>query len=307
MGRRRRGRSVDGILVLDKPGGISSNAALQRCKRLFNAAKAGHTGSLDPMATGVLPLCFGEATKFSQFVLEANKGYTATFAIGVATDSHDAEGEVVARANAESVTQADVEAALGHFVGDIDQVPPMYSALKRDGQPLYKLARQGIEVERSARRVTIEDLRCLAFRPGETAEVDVAMLCSKGTYVRSLSVDVGARLGLPAHVKLLRRTQAGPFALADAVTLEQLETTAAVGVEDLDAHLMPMDRPLAHLPAVNLGESSTFYLGRGQPVLVPNGPQSGKVRLYAVGGCFLGIGEMLDDGRVAPRRLVIHP
>ena len=151
MARRRKGRPIDGVLVLDKPSGLSSNAALQHTKRLYSAAKAGHTGSLDPMATGVLPLCFGEATKFSQFVLEANKGYTATFAIGVATDSHDAEGEVVARANAESVTHADVEAALGHFVGDIDQVPTMYSALKRDGQPLYKLARQGVEVERRAR------------------------------------------------------------------------------------------------------------------------------------------------------------
>lgn len=304
MGRRRRGRSVNGILVLDKPRGLSSNAALQYCKRLFDAAKAGHTGSLDPLATGVLPLCFGEATKFSQFVLEADKAYDATFLIGVGTDTLDAEGSVVAQSNASAVTGAAVVAAMDGFVGDIDQVPPMYSAIKRDGQPLYKLARQGVEVSRSARRVTIGDFRCLEFRPGEVAEVDVSVHCSKGTYIRSLAADLGGRLGLPAHVTRLRRTLAGPFGLTDAVSLEQLEAAAALGMPALDAHLARMDEPLRNLEAVNIGESSTFYLRRGQPVLVPNAPRSGMVRVYATGGCFLGIGEILDDGRVAPRRLV---
>ncbi len=304
MARRRRGRSIDGILVLDKPEGISSNAALQRCKRLFDAAKAGHTGSLDPLATGVLPLCFGEATKFSQFVLDADKAYTATFQLGVGTDTLDSEGEIVATSDASRLTEAAVVAAVESFVGDIEQVPPMYSAIKRNGQPLYKLARQGIEVERSARRVTLYDFQCLGFRPGQVAQIDVSVHCSKGTYIRSLAAAVGDCLDLPAHVMRLRRTQAGPFVLADAVSLPALEAAAAVGMPALDAHLALMDKPLQDLDAVNLGESSTFYLRRGQPVLVPNAPRSGMVRVYAAGGGFLGIGEMLDDGRVAPRRLV---
>ena len=304
MGRRRRGRLIDGILVLDKPAQMTSNGALQRVKRLFDAAKAGHTGSLDPLATGVLPLCLGEATKFSQYVLDADKGYRSTFVLGVGTDTLDAEGEETSRADASSVTQDKVAAALLTLTGAIDQVPPMYSAIKRDGQPLYKLARQGIDVERKTRSVTIHRFDLLEFRPGTIAEVDVDILCTKGTYVRSLAEALGATLGVPAHVAALRRTLAGPYELTQSLTLDHLERVAASGTEHLDALLMPMDGPLSALPEVVIGESAAYYLKRGQPVLVPNGPRNGMVRAYAAGGTFLGIGEMLDDGRLAPRRLV---
>jgi len=304
MGRRRRGRLIDGILVLDKPAQMTSNGALQRVKRLFDAAKAGHTGSLDPLATGVLPLCLGEATKFSQYVLDADKGYRSTFVLGVGTDTLDAEGEETNRADASSVTQDKVAAALLTLTGAIDQVPPMYSAIKRDGQPLYKLAGQGIDVERKTRSVTIHRFDLLEFRPGTIAEVDVDILCTKGTYVRSLAEALGAALGVPAHVAALRRTLAGPYDLTQSLTLDHLERVAASGTEHLDALLMPMDGPLSALPEVVIGESAAYYLKRGQPVLVPNGPRNGMVRAYAAGGTFLGIGEMLDDGRLAPRRLV---
>jgi tRNA pseudouridine55 synthase len=304
VARRRRGRAVNGVLILDKPLGLTSNAALQTCKRLFDAAKAGHTGSLDPLATGVLPLCFGEATKFSQFVLDADKAYTSTFVLGVGTDTLDIEGDITARADASSVDEPTLRGAMSSLTGEIEQVPPMYSAIKRNGQPLYKLARQGLEVERAARRVSIHEFECLAFRPGVTAEVDVAVHCSKGTYIRSLAEALGEKMGLPAHVSALRRTLAGPYALQESMTLESLEKVAEGGVDDLDRRLRPMDGPLAALPAVNLVESSTFYLQRGQPVLVPHAPKNGTLRLYAADQRFIGIGEVLDDGRVAPRRLV---
>ena len=306
MGRRRRGRPIDGILILDKPPGMTSNGALQRAKRLFNAAKAGHTGSLDPLATGVLPLCFGEATKFSQYVLDADKAYLSTVVLGVGTDTLDAEGSEVARADAAAISAAGVANAIEGLTGEIEQTPPMYSAIKRDGQPLYKLARQGIEVERKTRIVTIHEFTLEAFRPGSCAEVDIAVRCTKGTYIRTLAESLGAALGVPAHVKTLRRSVAGPYALAQSVRLEALEALAEAGVEELDAQLLPMDGPLAGLPAVTLVESASYYLKQGQPVLVPNGPRDGMVRAYGGDGLFLGIGEMLDDGRLAPRRLVVR-
>ena len=304
MGRRRRGRAVNGILILDKPLGLTSNAALQRCKRLYDAAKAGHTGSLDPLATGVLPLCFGEATKFSQFVLDADKAYTSTFVLGVGTDTLDVEGDIIAQEDASFIDVSAVKRAVSGLTGDIEQVPPMYSAIKRNGQPLYKLARKGVEVERASRPVSIHEFECLAFRPGVAAEVDVAIRCSKGTYIRSLAESLGEKVGLPAHVSALRRTMAGPYALHEAIPLAGLEELAVNGVEGLDDCLRPMDGPLSNLPSVSLVESSTFYLQRGQPVLVPNAPKNGTLRLYAADKRFIGIGEVLDDGRVAPRRLV---
>ena len=304
MARRRRGRAVNGVLILDKPLGMTSNAALQTCKRLFDAAKAGHTGSLDPLATGVLPLCFGEATKFSQFVLDADKAYTSTFVLGIGTDTLDVEGEITARANASTVDESTLEGAIATLTGNIEQVPPMYSAIKRNGQPLYKLARQGLEVERASRPATIYEFECLAFRPGVAAEVDVAVRCSKGTYIRSLAEALGEKMGLPGHVSALWRTQAGPYALQESISLETLQEIAASGADALDRCLSPMDGPLQTLPAVSLVESSTFYLQRGQPVLVPNVPKNGTLRLYSADQRFLGIGEVLDDGRVAPRRLV---
>ena len=304
MARRRKGRQIDGLLVLDKPPGVSSNGALQQVKRLYGAAKAGHTGSLDPLATGVLPLCFGEATKFSQFLLNADKGYLSTFVLGIGTDTADADGEIIAQAAATGVTLDMVTEAMKPLTGAIEQVPPMYSAIKRNGQPLYKLARQGVEVERASRLVTIYEFECLAFRSGAAAEVDVAVRCSKGTYIRSLAEALGEKMGLPAHVGALRRTLAGPYALQESISLERLEQVAVTAVGGLDGFLCPIDGPLQALPSVSLVESSTFYLQRGQAVLVPNAPKNGIVRLYAADKRFLGIGEVLDDGRVAPRRLV---
>ena len=306
MARRRRGRPLDGILVLDKPHGVSSNRALQMAKRLYGAAKAGHTGSLDPLATGVLPLCFGEATKFSQYLLDADKAYESTFVLGVATATGDAEGEVLATVDASAVTEADVAAALETFRGEIEQVPSMYSALKHQGQPLYKLARQGKEVERKARRVVIKQLELRGFRTGARAEVDVYLECSKGTYVRSIAEDLGSMLSCGGHVSRLRRTRAGPFAIEDSVTMATLEALQANDrIADMDALLLSADAAVEGLPLVKLSQSGGFYIRQGQPVLVPNAPCGGMVRVALETGEFLGVGEMLDDGRVAPRRLIV--
>jgi tRNA pseudouridine55 synthase len=306
VARQRRGRPLDGILVLDKPAGVSSNRALQMVKRLYGAAKAGHTGSLDPLATGVLPLCFGEATKFSQFLLDADKAYESTFVLGVATDTGDAEGQVLETIDASAVTEADVAVALEAFRGEIEQVPSMYSALKHQGQPLYKLARQGKEVERKARRVVIKRLELRAFRAGTHPEVDIYLECSKGTYVRSIAEDLGRMLICGAHVTQLRRTRAGAFGIGDSVTMATLEALHAHDrVAELDALLLPADAAVAGLPLVRLSVSGGFYIRQGQPVLVPNAPCDGMVRVALETGEFLGIGEILDDGRVAPRRLIV--
>jgi len=306
VGRRRRGRPVDGILVLDKPQGLSSNRALQTAKHLYFAAKAGHTGSLDPLATGVLPLCFGEATKFSQYLLDADKAYESTFVLGTVTASGDAEGEVLDTRDASAVSEADVAAALEAFRGEIEQVPSMFSAIKQDGQPLYKLARKGIEVERKSRRVVIKQLDLLDFRGGEAAEVDIYLECSKGTYVRSIAEDLGKALGCGAHVSALRRTSAGPFRLEDSVTLATLEALKEnEELAQMDDLLLPADTAVRALPLVELSESGGFYMRQGQPVRVPNAPRDGMVRIALETGEFLGVGEILDDGRVAPRRLIV--
>jgi len=306
VARRRNGRAVDGILVLDKPGGMSSNRALQVVKHLYRAAKAGHTGSLDPLATGVLPLCFGEATKFSQFLLDADKVYDSTFVLGAVTDTGDAEGHTLETRDASGITEADVVAALGEFCGEIEQVPPMYSAIKQGGQPLYKLARQGLEVERKARRVVIHRLELRAFRAGERPEVDIHLECSKGTYVRTLAEDLGRVLGCGAYVSALRRIRSGPFGIEDSVTIETLEALQGSGLpSELDKFLLPADTAVGALPLVSLSESGGFYMRQGQPVMVPNAPRGGIVRVALHSGEFLGVGEILDDGRVAPRRLIV--
>jgi len=306
LARQRRGRPLDGILVLDKPPGVSSNRALQMVKRLYGAAKAGHTGSLDPLATGVLPLCFGEATKFSQFLLDADKAYESTFVLGVATATGDAEGEVLETLDASALAEADVALALEAFRGEIEQVPSMYSALKHEGQPLYKLARRGQEVERKARRVVIRQLELRAFRAGAQPQVDVYLECSKGTYVRSIAEDLGRMLACGAHVAKLRRTRAGAFGIGDSVTLVTLEALrASERIADMDALLLSADAALEGLPLVRLSSSGGFYMRQGQAVLVPNAPGGGMVRVALETGEFLGIGEILDDGRVAPRRLIV--
>lgn len=309
MAKQRRGRPVNGILVLDKPAGQTSNYALQGVKRLYGAQKAGHTGSLDPLATGVLPICFGEATKFSQFLLDSDKAYRSTFALGVSTTTGDAEGEVLERHDTSAITEALVEAQLQQLRGTIDQVPSMYSALKHRGQPLYKLARQGVEVEREARTVTVHTLQMTAFREaqrsGDPPQIDVLVRCSKGTYVRSLAEDLGRALGCGAHVTALRRIEAGPFRESGSVTREALEALKEAGqIEQMDALLLPVDTAVAHLPAVTLAKASSYYAQQGQAVRVSSAPAQGLVRMYADNGYFLGIGEILEDGRVGPKRLI---
>ncbi|MFI8742592.1 tRNA pseudouridine(55) synthase TruB [Stutzerimonas zhaodongensis] len=298
---KRIRRAVSGMILLDKPRGFTSNAALQKVRWLLNAEKAGHTGSLDPLATGVLPLCFGEATKFSQYLLDADKGYETVAQLGVTTTTADAEGEVIERKPV-AVSQAQLEALLPQFRGNLQQVPPMYSALKRDGQPLYKLARAGEVVEREPRSVTIARLDLLSL---EDDRARLAVACSKGTYIRTLVEDIGHALGCGAHVAELRRTQAGPFDLSQTVSLEELERVHAEGgAEAVDAFLKPVDSGLEHWPLLQFSEHSSFYWLHGQPVRAPEAPKFGMVRVQDHNGRFIGIGEVSEDGRIAPRRLV---
>jgi tRNA pseudouridine55 synthase len=298
MSRRNRGRDIDGVLLLDKPAGLSSNQALQVAKRLLQANKAGHTGSLDPIATGLLPLCFGEATKLSQFLLDADKRYRATFRLGVTTTTFDIEGDVVATRPV-AVDDLTLRRALGRFLGEIEQIPPMYSALKRGGRPLYELAREGIEVEREARRVNITEIRLLRFAQGE---VELEIACSKGTYIRTLAHDLGERLGCGAHVATLRRLGVGELDLdRGGVTLKALE---AADADSRAGYLIPADELLGDIPDVHLTSLAAHYLRQGQPVSVRHSLNNGWVRLYDPENRFLGMGEILDDGRVAPRRLL---
>ncbi len=300
--QRQRGRNLNGILLLDKPVGITSNSALQRVKRLFDARKAGHTGNLDPLASGLLPVCFGEATKISAFLLDADKRYRGTCKLGVRTTTADAEGSVIDERPVEGVDEARVREVLARFTGEIEQIPPMHSAVKHQGQRLYKLAQQGIEVERAPRRVHIFALELIQLE-GDELEIDVH--CSKGTYVRTLAEDIGEALGCGAHLSALRRTGVGAFRGEDAVPMERVETLAENGDRAaMDALLLPMDEALAQWPAIQLTENLAFYVRQGQPVLVPQAPTEGLVRLFGAGRDFIGVGEILDDGRVAPRRLL---
>ncbi|HSP00720.1 MAG TPA: tRNA pseudouridine(55) synthase TruB [Thioalkalivibrio sp.] len=295
-------RDVHGIVLLDKPQGYSSNQALQRVKYLFRARKAGHTGSLDPLATGLLPLCFGEATKVSAFLLDADKHYRTRCRLGVTTDSADAEGRVLQERPVPPLDETLIEAALAPFRGPISQVPPMYSALKHQGTRLYELARKGEQVERPARDVTIHALTLLGFSP-DSLELDVQ--CSKGTYIRTLVEDIGERLGCGAHVTELRRLGVSPFDDPKMLTLEEIEAQAEQGEAALDTLLEPIDSALVHWPAVYLDRDSAFYMGNGHAVFVPGAPTEGLVRVYGPGGRFLAMGGILDDGRVGPRRLMM--
>ena len=321
---RRKGRPVDGVLLLHKPAGMTSNHALQRAKRLFFVEKAGHTGALDPLATGVLPLCFGEATKFSQFLLDADKGYRTCIRLGVTTDTCDADGEIIEQKPTAGITLAQVEAALEPLRGDILQVPPMYSALKLNGQPLYKMARQGVEVERAPRPITIHKMDILAFRAGEAAEVELDILCTKGTYIRSIAVDLGEALGCGAHVKTLHRSQAGLFTESQCVTLEELEARFAAeqeakgddaGFAVLDSYLLSADAPVASLPAIELPANSAYYFRLGNPVMVSKvyrfGEQGAIVRVFCAeteqsSSVFLGLGSITGEGGVAPKRILAN-
>ena len=297
--RKRKGRPVNGVLLLDKPLGISSNSALQQVKNLYGAAKAGHTGSLDPLATGMLPICFGEATKISAFLLDADKRYRFICQLGTTTSTGDAEGEVLETRDCSSIKLADIKRVLPNFFGDIDQIPPMYSALKHNGQRLYKLAREGIEVERKPRTITIFDIILHSF---EGDLLDLEVQCSKGTYIRTLAEDIGEALGCGAHVEKLRRLSVGPYE-GEMVTAEQLHELKDQGSEQLDKILLPIESGVANWPDVHLGADAAFYVGQGQPVLVPNAPTEGWVRIYDQQK-FLGVGEIQDDGRVAPKRMI---
>lgn len=295
---------MHGIVVLDKALGGSSNYALQQVKRLFDANKAGHTGALDPLATGVLPLCLGEATKVSQFLLDSDKAYRARIKLGVRTDTADSEGEVIATADAGTVTEAQIKSALTQFEGDIEQVPPMYSALKRDGQPLYKLAREGKTVEREPRAITVYSIELTDFDP-QSQELEIEVDCSKGTYIRTIADDLGQIIGCGAHIIALRRLKAGAFTLADSQSLEELEAAKqADGFTAIDAMLMPMDKAIDTLPAVHLPAYTAQFLKQGQAVQVNKPPADGLLRLYEDEE-FIGIGVIDDDGKVAPKRLIV--
>ena len=287
-------RKVDGVLLLDKPQGLSSNTALQIARRLLNAEKAGHTGTLDPMATGLLPLCFGEATKFSSELLDADKAYEATLKLGVTTTTADAEGEVL-QIRPVAVTQAMLDAALAKFTGPISQVPPMYSALKRDGKPLYEYARAGVELEREARNVVIHKVELLAWQGDE---VRVAVDCSKGTYIRTLAEDIGEFLGCGAHLIALRRTRIATITLNGAVTLEQMENCA-----DRDALLAATESLLGDLPEAHLDAAASDRLLHGQPVTMA-GASAPRYRAYAADGRFIGLCQLDAQGRLAPKRLI---
>ena len=301
MTAKRNRRDVAGLLLLDKPPGLTSNAALQQVKRLYAARKAGHTGSLDPIATGMLPVCMGEATKLSGYLLKAEKQYRVTARFGRKTDTGDVTGTTVYEITDGGVARARLEAVLGRFSGEIEQVPPMYSALKHKGRRLYELARAGQTVERPARRVVIHDLELAEYSP--TAPV-FSVVCGSGVYIRTLIEDLAEAAGSVACVSALRRLKVVPFEASGMVTMEQLEEGAASGYSALDALLLPADAAVAGLPAVRLSASESFYLQRGNPVAAARGMQPGAVRLYAGAEGFIGIGEATLDGQVAPRRLL---
>ena len=295
-------RQVHGILLLDKPINLTSNGALQKVKRLFNAKKAGHTGSLDPIATGMLPICFGEATKFSQFLLESDKSYHVVAKLGVNTTTGDSEGEVISTCPVVGVTHARIEQVMTKFFGEIEQIPPMYSAIKHQGKPLYELARRGIEVERKSRKVKIYSLELEKF---EDDQMTFRVHCSKGTYVRTLVEDIGRELGCGGYVTELRRLMVAPYGNALMYTLRALEVIAETsGFDGLSACLLPVETAVQVFPAVKLSTSAAFYLRMGQPVRAPFQLDSSLVRLMSEDAKFLGIGEVMADGRVKPHRLL---
>ena len=301
--RRRRVRNISGIVVLDKANGLSSNAALQEVKRLYEANKAGHAGSLDPLATGVLPVCLGEATKVSQFLLDSDKRYRARIKLGIRTDTGDSEGSIIERNEGISVSRKAIERALTKFKGEVEQVPPMHSAIKMNGVPLYKLARKGIAVKREPRLVTLYQICLVEF---VNSELELEISCSKGTYIRTIADDLGQELGCGAHVIELRRTQAGVFTEKDSISSEELALEKENrGLDKIDQFLIPMDRAIQDLPEVNLPSITASHVKNGQAVLVRHLPKNGLVRMYE-DEQFIGIGSIDDDGKVAPKRLIIN-
>ena len=299
MSRRlqRHLEPVNGILLLDKELGLSSNRALQQVKRLFNATKAGHTGSLDPLASGLLPVCFGEATKLSQYLLDSDKRYLTSLRLGETTATGDAEGKVI-EYQPVNISLTQLEQALNKFCGVIEQIPPMYSALKKDGQPLYKLARQGIEVERKPRSVEIFDLNIISF-DGRTVELTIH--CSKGFYIRSLAFDLGEALGCGAHVTKLRRTSVGNFNIEQAITYKNL---TAMDPHKRLAQLLPLDAGIGHIQSASLSDDASYYFCQGQEARTADDLKMGLVRVYVEDGGFIGIGEAVPGRRIKPKRLL---
>ena len=294
-------RNVNGILLLDKPQGASSNEILQVVKRLYDANKAGHTGSLDPLATGMLPICFGDATKFSQFLLEANKSYLVTGKLGETTSSQDSEGQILAKKATDHVDARAIIDLLPKFRGKIMQLPPMHSALKHKGQPLYKLARQGITVERTPREITVYEIELLGLN-GDLFEL--AIKCSKGTYVRTIVADLGEMLGCGAHVVALRRSAVEPYDSIAMVQIDQIKALATANdYAALDRLLLPVDSMLIGMPQITLTADMVFYMKQGQAVFMPGAPTQGLVKMFSKSGKFLGVGEIIPDGKVTPRKM----
>ncbi len=294
-------REINGILLLDKPLGLSSNTALQRARHLFKAKKAGHTGSLDPQATGVLPLCFGEATKVSGYLLDADKRYITTLQLGKTSTTGDTEGEILNSVPVTEFSDQTLQSILQQFTGTITQIPPMYSALKHNGTPLYKLARQGIEIKRKQREITIYELNLLE-RTHDTLTLDVR--CSKGTYIRTLAQDIGDALGFGAYITTLRRTQVSPFDCRKTYTLEALQQLLATSDQTLLNTLLPIDSALTHYPQIILDDTESTYLKNGIKIEKKNIPDSPLIRLYQQSGEFIGIGRLSSDGLLAAKRMM---
>jgi tRNA pseudouridine55 synthase len=298
MQKKSLKREIDGVFLLNKPLGFSSNQALKKIQWLFNAKKAGHTGTLDPMASGLLPICIGEATKFSHRLLEANKTYIATIQLGVTTTTGDQEGEIVSQKDV-VLKPNQLQETLQKFIGDITQIPPMFSALKFEGKPLYEYARQGIEIKRKSRQVTIHDI---TLNKTEESTVILEVSCSKGTYIRTLAEDIGHALGCGAYLKGLERTQTGNFQLSDALTIEAIE---AMSMASREKTLLPVDALLEGLSSIELTLTETEAIKKGQAIDF-NGKNDKELRLYGVSGQFLGVGQSDLQGRLFPKRLIAN-
>ena len=303
MSRRNpKGREINGIILLDKDTGLSSNAALQKVKRLFFAKKAGHTGALDPLASGILPICLGQATKVAGFLLDDDKRYFVRGKLGQITDTGDAEGKVIASQAFEHLNEDAIQLSVSSFVGDIEQIPPMYSALKKDGQPLYKLARQGIEIDRPPRPVTIHQIDYLSYEQGI---LSLEVSCSKGTYIRTLIEDIGKQLGCGAHVVELRRTGFAHIDISQTIKFSDLESLASDDYQELDEKIFPCENMLPNLESVYLDEQQNVDIKFGRSITF-NGPcPLGMVKLFNNQKQFLGIGIATEDGVVAPKRLFV--
>lgn len=300
----KKQHTTDGVLLLDKPSGMTSNDVVQRIKKLFHIKKVGHTGSLDPLANGMLPICLGEATKFAQYLLDADKAYYVKMRLGVRTASGDSEGEIIAERPIPKITKRLLEKTLSSFRGVIEQTPSMYSAIKYKGKPLYKLARQGVEVERKPRQVLIDELNLLDWND---KEIELYVHCSKGTYIRTLTDDLGEILDCGAHVTALRRLMVMHYRENQMVSLARLEQRYnESNIDALDLYLLPIESMVLHFPALKLNQLATFYLQKGLTVIVPHAPAGGFVRLHNYNDQFMGIGEVLSNTRISPRRLLVE-